>query len=526
MFSENFQKQYSKFYLQILKDEVKIKERTLKPLNTESKNNIAIIKYNADTRFPKMLAWYITGLGIKWNRVHIFIPEILEIPENSEYTCNDSDLFDKVVLMYSDIIEIHKYNVNPINTEIDLLNKHKNDNVYIIDPLIIYNSFDIPHDEINTVYNLHKDLKYSIRKSYNNSYMQYTKHDESKYYKDTILTGKPDKCNILLDDVFIPAGIIKDNINYFNDINDKTSLSGILYYYFLRHETKIYNLEKTVCNSRFSLRDHDDTILTLYLNDTNYEFLYKWDKTFPEYYADEQLKLLNGKLIDVVFINNANIEMIVENFTNFVKLCNFPINSISIFDNVTYLAPERTVRRHNSSLVTTYTYTVIDNTMNGKFEKPNPSRKEVKNNQFGKKLQELTIDHLISYSNADYLIVVGDKIINKTPITFNPNDIWCGSSNNGMLDDYINIFNIAEMKYNDIKYTTFDEFIEQAKEYNKTYSTYDTSNDITLPKEFDKYNSNVFRVGNVHGYILNNYLIDNFNYRMAHYDYNDRDNQF
>ena len=65
MFSENFQKQYSKFYLQILKDEVKIKERSLKPLNTESKNNIAIIKYNADTRYPKMLAWYITGLDIK-----------------------------------------------------------------------------------------------------------------------------------------------------------------------------------------------------------------------------------------------------------------------------------------------------------------------------------------------------------------------------------------------------------------------------------------------------------------------------
>lgn len=526
MFSENFQKQYDKFYLQILKGEVKTKERPLKPLNTESKNNIAIIKYSADTRYPKMLAWYITGLGIKWNRIHIFIPNVLDIPEKSDFTQLDSDIFDKIVLMYSDIIEIHKYDVNPINSEIELLNTHKNDNIYIIDPLIVYNSFSEIINEENTVYNLHKDLKYSVRKSYNNSYMQYTKRDGSKHFQDTVLTGKPDKCNLLLDDVFIPAGVIKDEIKYFEDVNDKTSLSGILYYYFLRHETKIYNLEKTICNSKFSLSNHDDTILSLYLNDTNYDFLYKWNTLFPEYHADEQLKLLNGKLVDVVFVNTANIEMIIENFTNFVKLCNFPINSISIFDNVPRSSVERIAQRHNRLLTTTFTYSIIDNTMDGKFVKPLPSRKEVKNNQFGKKLQELTIDHLITYSNADYLIVVGDKIINRAPITFNPNDIWCGSSNNGMLDDYINIFNLAEIKYNDIKYTSFDEFIEQAKANNNTYSTYDTSNDITLPKEFDKYNGKVFRVGNVHGHILNNYLIDNFNYRMAHYDYNDRDNQF
>lgn len=512
MYSEKFEKVYQTFQEKYYKTDLVISARQLKPI-TGDRKNIGIIKFDDDYDcFDKELCWYITSAGIKFSRLYLIIPNVEKLNTFEMFK------FNQLITLFSDItVKIVTDNQDAEIIKAILENKHND--IYILDPHIVYTSLNVPYQYgTKTVYNLHKDLNFTRRHSYYKSCMQYDKHDDTKHYQHTIVT-EPDIRNVLGPDFFIPAYTIGDDFVY----NDKVSISSNFYYYFFMHDVKIYYFEQTLYNCKFDLKVHDSELLTLICNEKEQEKIDKWYYNYPYYKASALIANSVNKIIDIAFVSMVAPETIVESILQLSLNCPFKIRNIFILDNVPEKNYESHMYKHHAVKIENYdNVKILYNNIGQLFEQREASQYDILNDGiFGQPLFEQSIKYLTENSDADYLFILDDKIILNNDIEYDPELVWNGNSTKNNIDRYINVFNIAKMKELGIHYTNFKEFSEKLSELNLPTKKISLKNQILLPKDFDKYASVIFRVANTRGQILYNYLLDTYNYRLLNYeDYN------
>lgn len=510
MYSEKFEKVYSTFKDKYYSIDTKIPKRNFKALRQDH-NNIGIIKFNEHYElYDKELCWLITSTGIKFDRLYLILPEV-EKQDTFEIF-----KFNQLTTLFSDIVSIIKSN-NLIDI-INIIKENSNNDIYILNPQAVYNTLNIPYQYgTNVVFNLHKDIVYTKQHSYYQSCIQYDKHDDTQYYKDTIVT-EPSIKNILLPDFYIPAYTIKDDFVF----NDKISLESNMYYYFFMHDIKIYYIEANNYNGTFNINVHDSELLNLISNETDQAKIDKWYFNYPHYKASELIVQSIDKSIDLAFVSMTAPELIIESIRSLRNHYSFKIRNIYILDNVLEKEYEHHMVNHAKKLPLNNTVKILYNNVNQCFEMIPASRFDLNNGgRLGQKLFDQSIDYLTKISDANYLIVCDDKILINDEIKFNPNVIWNGNSTNNSIDRYLNVFNISMMRELNITYNTFEEFNKIISKLNLETNKVSLDNQIILPNDFDKYSSVIFRVANTRGQLLYNYLLDTYNYRLINYeDYN------
>lgn len=513
MFSVKFNKTYNEFCKKYFNDDIVIPKRKLRDLKP-SNNNIAIIPLDHGYEwYNKYLSWQITSTGVKFDRVYIFIPNM-----DKEHTPEVNN-FLKLCDLFSDIIILHQY--DNFDAEVyDIVKQHKADDIYILSIGVVYNNLNVPITGDKIVYNLHKDVQYTKRHSYFNSCLQYNVRDNTDYYKNTIVT-EPDIKNMLTIDCYIPANVIDDSFEFHKNI----SFTSNLYYYLFMHDIKIYNLTQNIANIPVNIDVIDKELLTLITSETNQENINKWYKEYPDYKTSQILVNSLTNTIDLAFTSIIGCELIIENINKFLKYLNIKINKIYILDNIAAERYENHFWNHMGDIKSNIKYEFISNTMDEKFKKIVPQRKDLENGEFGWPLFDQSINYLTTISDADYLILCNEKILLNKPINFDFDSVWCGNSNEKNIERYLNIFNLKQMRAEGIFYNNFKQFMTEITACNLKTHNIDISQEMTLPENFDKYASSVFRLAGTRNQLIYNYFLDTYNYILGIYEgYNTRFN--
>lgn len=500
MYTEKFEKIYSNFKEKYYKKDCVIKKRKKLSLKNDY-NNIAIIKLpKICEEYNKTICWYITSMDIKFERIYIITPD-----NNNKDTFEDFK-FKQVCAIFSDIIEVIETNKSN-KIILDLINENKNNDIFILNPDIIYNNLTIPyHIGKNIVYNLHYDINYTKKHSFYKSCIQYNKNDDTEYNKNTLVI-EPDIRNFLLSDFYIPAYLLKNFI-----FNEEISVESNIYYYCFMNDVKIYHLQQNIFNVDFNVNLHDSELLSLINNEKEQFKIDKWYYNYPHYKSSELIITSINKTIDLAFVSITYPELIIESILNLTNNYNFNIRNIFILDNVIEKHFELHMYKHHENKIKSFkNIKILYNNINQLFERTLPSKEELYNNKkFGETLFNESVNYLIKNSTSDYLIVLNDKILLNDEISFDPNIIWNKN------EFYINVFNLSKMKKMNIE---FENLIQFNKEVEKSEMKKNSiKKHIILPYDFDKYSSDVFRVSNIRGQLLYNYLIDKYNYRLVNYE--------
>lgn len=417
--------------------------------------------------------------------------------------------FKKLIQLYSNFIECIYVTDTLVKMQIDIINKYLDYDIYVFNVDTSYVTLKIPNNS-DIVYN----LSYTDNRllTYNNSAFSYKIHDGSSYYLETVYKDIPDVKIPLMSDFLIPRNTFNKKIKFLKNIE----LNIIIYLHVIKDKKLIGYISKDNITKRmFNYDDFDRQVYTI-LNKYE-EYRIPWYRIFSYYTKNFSNVDFYNNNIDLVFLNSANAELTVENINNYNRIFYLPTKTLSILDNVDITVPENNIVKQLYRLNNIDQFNILYNNVNQLFIKE-PNMKG--NSHYGMARFGQTIQYLIDHSKSDILVVIGDKIIMTNPIYFDPKNVWGGYTlNNENCYGYVNIFNIKLMKEYNIKYYTFNQFINDIMTSNLQYELLSPERfGLSLPMDFDKFNGSIFRVAGTKRQIIFNYYMKNYNYTFKTYE--------
>lgn len=474
-----------------------ITKRKLKELKPDN-NNIGFIHCNTESSF-KELTWIITSLEVKFNRIYLYIDEL----DSKQF-----GIFETISQLFSDIIVPVKYETD--NDIYAKIYEHVADNIYILSKNVKYTTLKTPDYHSITCLCYNDTI---IKREYCNSCISIRPTNVQ------MKLGFREVMNPIVESLYIRPYALHDIPE---KLPEYMSLIGFLTVYSVSNKLGIDYIKENQLTTNYD-QDIFNSEINKYLSE-NELALKSWHEVFPQYVVETKYKESMLVVPEVAFISLTTHQCIIETINTMGKFFYNCQNRVKIFDNIdNYKFPENTMYNNRKMLTNKDEVDIIYNNLSQEFE---PAPFITPNRKYGKARYEQIVKYLIDDAKADLLYVIGDKIILTKNIYPNESAVWTGSLTDNEPDGYVEIFNIKLMKQYGIKFKTYKQFFADLTANNLLYETRDMSEyGMTLPKDFEKYNSRLFRVASTKERIIFNYMADNYNYYFATYENNDRYNQ-
>lgn len=414
---------------------------------------------------------------------------------------------------YSDIIRIEWSKDYSLFNHLKLYPKHEKDNVFMFSEDFDYDKYTIEKTldkkQERLILNLSKDI-YHKRRVYDDAIVVYENVDDSENFK---LRNKDEisSNNMLTEDIFIPSYTIIDTFDIdslkLDFDNNWECFETILAF---ENEYDVWNIG---INHKSFKKNNNDMVLYKYLK-LHPVVLEKWLKEYPGYSIfdneDVSCATVLESNIDVGIIGFNIPEMLIDNLNHIrYKMLKLPDN-IKILD-VSNRPRYKLWEEHWQNFIRTDMrdkFEYLNNSDNQLFSRILPKRDE---EPYGFYLYQQCVKYLIDNSKADYLFIFNSKCRMHKSVYFNDNAIM------NEYGDYLKIFNLKQMREKGITFTTFEEFRIDCTAAKCTMEKMNLERQMmSLPADFDKYNSNMLTYLGYRLYFMNHWLLEHYNKELEH----------
>ena len=424
-----------------------------------------------------------------------------------DYPNKEKDLelsLQSLLLKFSDIIIVkwHKY-----PSEFNVLSVypfHSVDHVYLFDQ---YTEYD--NDTVNYFFENRKDRviqnlssdNFHKKRIHKNSIFLYNLNDDSYECKERENIKIPCIENMVKKDIFIPAFTIDEKFNI--DALHRFYNNHIELFNIVNSFKNEYNVEITEKN--YNLYKEKGLEMDLYRILHNSDIKEAWQRVFPGYdfslYGNINIQGILNSSIEVASIGYNFPELLIENLNTIRHKIIGKIDKITLLENSHHyqLSMNSNVRDVLALRMQNINY--LNNMTNQYFERTWPDRDEKP--YYGYHMYEDSVKYLYDNCEQDYLIIFNTKVILKSELLYDENDVYCEYG------DYIKIFNMKKLKELEIKFDSFDQFIKELKEKGIKITKLEMdAKTITLPIDFDKYNGVMFIFARLRYRVIQKYLLD------------------
>ena len=497
MFSDQLNKQFYSFM-----DSLKIsslKKKKHKPIN-EKFNLIGSIEISKDNPYKEIVLYNLLANQSKpLNGLYVHL-NLIDYPNKEK----DLELsLQSLLLEFSDIIIVKWH---PYHSEFNILSVypfHSVDHVYLFDQYTEYDNDTVYYFFENRKDRVIANLSYDNfhkKRIYKNSIFVYNLNDDSYECKEKENTKVPCIQNMVKKDVFIPAFTINETFNI--DVLDRKYNGHLELFNIVNSFINEYDI--AISDKNYSLYKEQSLETELY-KIVHSELKEAWNKVFPGYdfslYGDISINGILNSTIEVAAIGYNFPEFLIENLNTIRHKIIGKIDKITLLENSHHyqlsvnsnVRDVLALRMQNINYINNMDDQYFHRTWPYKLEKP----------YYGYHMYEDSVKYLYDKCEQDYLIIFNTKVILKSELLYDENDVYCEYG------DYIKIFNMKKLKELNIKFDSFDQFLKELDQKGIKVNKMDLSaKTITIPLDFDKYNGVMFIFARLRYRVIQKYLRD------------------
>ena len=495
MFSDYLNKQFHSFMDSLNVSSLKKKKH--RPIN-EKFNLIGSIEISKDNPNKELVLY---NLLVNQNKsldglyVHL---NLIDYPNKEK----DLELsLQSLLLEFSDIIIVKWH---PYHSEFNVLSVypfHSVDHVYLFDQYTEYDTDTVNYFYENrsdrVIANLSSD-NFHKKRIYKNSIFIYNLNDDSYECKERENTKIPCVENMVKKDVFIPAYTIDEtfNIDELHGLYDSLELFNIVNSF--KNEYKI-----AITDKNFNSYKDQNLEMNLYRILHDGEIKESWSQVYPGYdfslYGDINIQGVIRSTVEVASIGYNFPEFLIENLNSIRHKIIGNLSKITLLENSHHYSLSMNSNARSVLALRLKNINYLNNMRNQIFEITKPNRREKP--YYGYHLYEDSVKYLYDNCQQDYLIVFNTKVILKSELLYDENEIYCEYG------DYVKIFNMKKLKELNIKFDSFKQFYEDLKKNEIKITELDlNAKTITIPIDFDKYNGVMFIFARLRYKIIQKYL--------------------
>ena len=497
MFSDQLNKQFYSFM-----DSLKIsslKKKKHKPIN-EKFNLIGSIEISKDNPYKEIVLYNLLANQTKHlNGLYVHL-NLIDYPNKEK----DLELsLQSLLLEFSDIIIVKWH---PYHSEFNALSVypfHSVDHVYLFDQYTEYDNDTVYYFFENRKDRVIANLSYDNfhkKRIYKDSIFVYNLNDDSYECKEKENTKVPCIQNMVKKDVFIPAFTINETFNI--DVLDRKYNGHLELFNIVNSFLNEYDI--AISDKNYSLYKEQNLETELY-KIVHSELKEAWQKVFPGYdfslYGNINIQGILNSTIEVASIGYNFPEFLIENLNTIRHKIIGKIDKITLLENSHHyqLSVNSNVRDVLALRMQNINY--INNMGDQYFHRTWPYKLEKP--YYGYHMYEDSVKYLYDKCEQDYLIIFNTKVILKSELLYDENDVYCEYG------DYIKIFNIKKLRELNIKFDSFDQFLKELDQKGIKVNKMDLSaKTITIPLDFDKYNGVMFIFARLRYRIIQKYLRD------------------
>lgn len=497
MFSDYLNKQFYSFMDSLKLSSLKKKKH--KSIN-EKFNLIGSIEISKENPYKEIVLYNLLANQTKpLNGLYVHL-NIADYPNKEK----DLELsLQSLLLEFSDIIIVKWHSYHSEFNVLSVYPFHSVDHVYLFDQYTeydkdtVYYFFENRKDRV--IANLSYD-NFHKKRIYKDSIFVYNLNDDSYECKEKENTKVPCIQNMVKKDVFIPAFTINETFNI--DVLDRKYNGHLELFNIVNSFINEYDI--AISDKNYSLYKEQSLETELY-KIVHSELKEAWNKVYPGYdfslYGDISINGILNSTIEVASIGYNFPELLIENLNTIRHKIIGKIDKITLLENSHHyqLSVNSNVRDVLALRMQNINY--INNMGDQYFHRTWPYKLEKP--YYGYHMYEDSVKYLYDKCEQDYLIIFNTKIILKSELLYDENDVYCEYG------DYIKIFNMKKLRELKIKFDSFDQFLKELEKNDIKVTKIDLSaKTITIPLDFDKYNGVMFIFARLRYRIIQKYLRD------------------